>query len=168
MKIESARYEGGELKLATTDPEARRFVYQFKAGEYELVKAKKKRSLDANAYAWVLMDKLAEVMRIPKEEIYRNTVRNIGGNAEHYSGLNESIDKLASVWERKGLGWQAEKYPSDTEGYTNVILYYGSSSYDVTQMSRLIDNLVEDCRALDIETLPPDRLNSMLEAWDAK
>ena len=33
MKIEKARYEGGELILKTGSPEAKRFVYKFKAGE---------------------------------------------------------------------------------------------------------------------------------------
>ena len=34
----------------------------------ELKKWYKKRSLDANAYAWVLIGKLQEVLNIPKEE----------------------------------------------------------------------------------------------------
>ena len=45
--------------------------------------------------------------------------------------------------------------------------YHGSSTYDTQQMSRLIDNLVQDCKALDIETLTPDKLALLKEAWDA-
>ena len=47
----------------------------------------------------------------------------------------------------------------------NVTLYYGSSTYDTEQMSRLIDNVVQDCKALDIETETPERLAMMMEAW---
>ena len=48
----------------------------------------------------------------------------------------------------------------------NVVLYYGSSTFDTQQMSRLIDGLVQDCRALGLETLPPDKLALLKEAWD--
>ena len=51
----------------------------------------------------------------------------------------------------------------------NVTLYYGSSTYDTKQMSRLIDNIVQDCQAVGIETLTPDKLALLLEEWgDAK
>ena len=50
----------------------------------ELKQYKKHRSPDANAYAWVLMDRLAEKTGVSKEEIYRESVKNIGGNAYIY------------------------------------------------------------------------------------
>jgi len=40
--------------------------------------------------------------------------------------------------------------------------------YDVQQMSILIERLVQDCKALEIETLPPEKLAGMLEAWDGR
>ena len=82
MKLESARYEGGELIFSTTDPEARRVAYKFKAGEYELVRRKPRRSLDANAYAWALIDKLAAATNLSKVEVYREAIRDIGGVSE--------------------------------------------------------------------------------------
>lgn len=167
MRIDAARYAGGELILTTSGPEALRLALSFKPGDYEIKKRKAKRSLDANAYAWVLMDKLAQATHIPKTEIYRNAIREIGGVSEHYSGSAKAIEKLCEEWKKKGLGWQADIFPSQFEGCSNAVLYYGSSVYDSKQMSRLIDNLIEDCRALDIETMPPDKLNAMLEAWDA-
>lgn len=45
MKIESARIMGNDLILTASIPDARRFVYGFKPGEYEISPAKKKRSL---------------------------------------------------------------------------------------------------------------------------
>ena len=41
--------------------------------------AHQRRSLDANAYAWVLIDKLAEELGITKTEVYQELIRNIGG-----------------------------------------------------------------------------------------
>lgn len=39
-----------------------------------------------------------------------------------------------------------------------MLLYYGSSTYDGAQMARLIDNIVQDCKAVGIETMTPDEL----------
>lgn len=165
MRVEAAAYEGGNLVLKTADAAARRFVFGFQAGEYELVKTKKRRSLDANAYAWVLVDKIASAIRLPKEEVYQNAIKGIGGVSDIVCVKDEAVVKLRQNWSKNGLGWQTETMPSKIAGCTNVVLYYGSSSYDVKQMSALIDRLIEDARALDIETMPPDRLEALLSAW---
>lgn len=164
--------EGKAILALRTDErnEARDVYLQLHGEEVDATfkKHRKKRSLDANAYAWVLMDKLAFATGLPKEEIYRSAIKEIGGNTETVCVLADAADKLCTAWARNGLGWQTETVPSKLGGCVNVILYYGSSTYDTRQMSRLIDGLIEDCRALHIETLPPDKLNSLLEAWDAK
>jgi hypothetical protein len=43
--------------------------------------------------------------------------------------------------------------------------YYGSSTYNTKQMSRLIDAIVEDCKEMDIETLTPRELDAMKSRW---
>lgn len=128
---------------------------------------RKGRSLDANAYCWVLLDKLAEKLSIPKTEIYRRYIREIGGNSETVCVLEKAADKLCEGWEHNGIGWQAERIPSKIEGCVNVVLYYGSSTYDTKQMSRLIDMVVQDCKSFGIETLTPQELDRMKDRWDA-
>ena len=168
MRITAAEWRAGKLTLTTSDPEAVRFAYGFEEGDYSLSKAKKRRSLDANAYCWVLIGKLAEAMHLGREEIYRNAIRDIGGNSETVCIQAKGLDTLVRCWEANGLGWQAEEFPSKVKGCVNVTLYYGSSVYDTRQMSLLIDRLVQDCKALGIETLPPEKLESMMEAWDGR
>lgn len=131
----------------------------------EVKKWREKRSLDANAYAWVLMDKLAAQTGIEKTLWYRSCIHEIGGNSETVCVVNAAVDKLRDGWEHNGLGWQTETLPSKLEGCTNVVLYYGSSTYDTAQMSRLIDLLVQECRQQGIETLPPHKLAALVEEW---
>lgn len=165
MQITGCRIAGDELILTTTDPKARRLAYDFQAGDYELVRQKKKRSLDANAYFFVLADKLAEKLNIPKEDIYRNCIKEIGGVSDVVCVRNDAVEKLCEGWRHNGLGWQTDTFPSKIEGCTNVILYYGSSTYDTEQMSRLINNIVEDCKIQGIETRTPDEIADMLSLW---
>jgi hypothetical protein len=129
-------------------------------------KKNKKRSLDSNAYFWILVDKLSQRLNLPKEEIYRNAIRNIGGVSEIVCVQNKAVEKLCQGWQKMGIGWQTDTMPSKIDGCTNVILYYGSSTYDQKQMTSLIDNIVQDCKAVGIETLTPTELARLTEGWN--
>nr|DAH56515.1 MAG TPA: NinB protein [Caudoviricetes sp.] len=147
---------------------ARKILDELKAGkdyDVEIKEHREKRSLDANAYFWVLVDRLAEKTRIPKTDIYRSYIREIGGNHEMVCVIDSAVDKLRRGWEHNGLGWQTDTMPSKIPNCTNVILYYGSSTYNTRQMSHLIDMAVQDCVDQGIETLPPEKLAGMMEEW---
>ena len=127
-----------------------------------------KRSLDANAYFFVLADKLAEKLNYTKLDVYSEYIKHIGGNSETVCVKTEAVERLCKGWSSNGIGWITETFPSKIEGCTNVILYYGSSSYDSAQMSRLIDNIVQDCKTFGIETATPDELSRMKSLWEGK
>lgn len=129
---------------------------------------KKKRSLDANAYAWVLIGKIAEKTNVAKHEVYRATIREIGGNSDTVCIQDHAVEQLCAGWQRNGIGWITDTMPSKIEGCTNVILYYGSSTYDSEQMARLTSLLKQDCEALGIETKSQAELDSLLESWEEK
>ena len=126
---------------------------------------KKKRSLDANAYCWTLIGKIAEKTNVPKTEVYMDYIREMGGNYDVVCIKTEAAPSLRRAWESNGIGWQTEIQGSKLKGCTNVFLYYGSSSFDVQQMSRLIDLIVQDCYALGIETKSQAEIDSLLGAW---
>ena len=132
----------------------------------ELKKWYKKRSLDANAYAWVLIGKLQEVLNIPKEDIYRDAVQYVG-NYEVVPIKNEAVEKFRNAWSSNGLGWITETTKSKLEGFTNVLAYYGSSVYNTKEMSRLIDLIVEECKQFNIEVKPKSEIDSLLKEWDS-
>lgn len=67
-----------------------------KAYDVEIKEHREKRSLDANAYFWVLVDRLAEKLRIPKTDIYRSYIREIGGNHEVVCVADSAVEKLRS------------------------------------------------------------------------
>ena len=127
-----------------------------------------KRSLDANAYFFVLADKLAEKLNTTKEEVYRNAIREIGGVSETVCVKNQAVERLCEGWSSNGLGWSTDTFPSKIPGCTNVILYYGSSTYDSAQMHRLISNIIQDCEAVGVETKTPDEIAHMLALWGEK
>lgn len=126
---------------------------------------RQRRSLDANAYCWVLIDKIAESFGESKESVYRQYITNIGGNSEVVCVKNNAVERLCQGWQRNGLGWQTETFESKIEGCTNVTLYYGSSVYDSAQMARLLDLIVQDCKQLGIPTETPNEIARLKSMW---
>lgn len=131
----------------------------------EIKPYRERRSLDANAYFWVLCSKLADKVRLTKEQVYRECIRDIGGNSEIVCVRNDAVNKLRDGWQRNGLGWITDVFPSKLEGCTNVELYYGSSTYDTKQMSDLISIVVDACKENGIETMTPSELALLVERW---
>lgn len=163
----SMTFTGKQRLTFELDGDFREQYDQLKDGDVELTvkRFRQKRSLDANALAWVTIDKIAQRMRLPKVEVYRDHIRHIGGVSETVCVQDRAVDKLTEAWSKNGIGWQAETFPSKIPGCTNVTLYYGSSTYDTAQMSALIDSLMQTCKTLGIETMPEEQLQSLMEAY---
>ena len=130
-------------------------------------KYRKKRSLDANAYAWVLIGKIAEEMNLTNTDVYLKIIRE-SGIYDVLPVKNEAVDRFIVAWEGNGLGWICETFPSKIDGYTNIRAFYGSSAYNTKEMSRLIDNIVTECHELGIETMEQNELNSLISEWGGK
>lgn len=131
----------------------------------EIKEKKKKRSLDANAYFWVLAHKIAEKTIVTVTDVYRSYIREIGGNNTVVCVQNKAVDAFCLAWSSHGIGWITEQMPSKLENCTNVICYYGSSTYDTIQMSRLIGLAIQDCKEYGIEYLTPREIGELLAAW---
>lgn len=137
--------------------------------DIEVKEHRNKRSLDANAYAWVLINKLADVMRIPPTEVYRQAIQDISGNSEILPVKEEAVEQFKLAWSHNGIGWLCRDMgKSKLPGYRNLMVYYGSSVYSSKQMNALIDVLQQDCKALDIEVLPPEKLSLLMDEWGGR
>lgn len=135
-------------------------------------KRRRKRSLDANDYLWVLCTKIAEKLQdgrtmVTKEDVYRKHIEAVGV-FEPMAIEEEAVDRFLEVWSRNGIGWFAKVVDSKLNGCKKVFVYYGSSMYNTKEMSRLIDSVIEDARTLGIETMPPKELESLLNEWGKK
>ncbi|AUO19900.1 hypothetical protein [Monoglobus pectinilyticus] len=161
-KLTLAVNEKNDLKLAYDE------LSQCKLLDIELKKHRKKRSLNANAYLWVLCGKLADKIGVDKESVYRQHILN--ANVYRVAEINESAaDTLIKGWQMNGVGWIAERVDeSNKDGFVIVNLYYGSSTYNTKQMSRLLDSVIEDCREQGIQTITPDEISKLKSLWEAE
>lgn len=149
--------------------QARQFTQTKKEKLYtaELKEYRPSRSLDANAYMWALCEQLSEKLGIDKEDIYRRAVRE-SGLSKDLQLSNEAAPTMQAAWERQGIGWFSKKVDGVDENNSLIRFYYGSSCYNSKQMARLIDNIVQECHAQDIETLTPSERALLCDQWEGK
>lgn len=134
--------------------------------DIEIKQHRKRRSLDANAYMWVMLQKIADVLstdknRIDKWDVYLQMLSDYGVFT-HIIVKPEAVERVKEEWRTvKVLG------PVSVNGQTGIQIqcYYGSHSYDTKEMTRLIDGVITECKELDIETLPPNEIERMKQEW---
>ena len=162
-----AEADAAWLMLRVNLREATAFCGSMKPGTAyaaELKEHRGKRSLDANIYAWLLLGKLAVKLGLPKEAVYREMIRDVGDNFEVLPIRNDAVEKWIKNWQSKGIGWVCDvDGASRLDGYTRVISYYGSSTYDSRQMSALINLIVQECQEQGIETMTPAELALLMD-----
>lgn len=163
--------KGAEIILHTPDMDAAKALMdkyaEGKVYTAEIKEKRARRSLDANAYAWVLLGKIAGDRNLKKTEAYREYIKEMSAY-EIVPIRAEAVGKWISNWEQKGLGWLCDDMGGcrNTEGYRNIKCYFGSSTFDSKEMSHFIDMIVADCKELGIETATPGELARLKQAWD--
>lgn len=114
----------------------------------------KKRTKSQNALLWELCGQLATQIRSTPIEVYRTLIREVGNNFEAISLPTEHAKHFIDVWGQNGIGYICD-IVGEVQGMTDIICYYGSSSYDRVQMSALIDLLMQECEEFGIDTTNP-------------
>lgn len=160
MQLTSVRVAGDELILKSPDyGEIRRFAYNFQAGNYEIERKRKKRSLDANALCWKLCTEIANVLRADKDSIYIDMLKKYGQSdiISVLSGVD--VKGYFKYYDVFGKG-----YVKDKE-FTHYKVYKGSSEYDTREMSILLDGIISEAKALDIEVISEREKSLLLMEW---
>lgn len=118
----------------------------------EISKPKRKRTLDQNAYLWVLCSRIAEKIGSTKEEVYRGFVK-AKGQFDILCIQDKAVERFVSNWSAKGIGWFCETDTSKIDGCTNVLTYYGTSVYSTAEMALVLDEVTTECKNLNISTI---------------
>ena len=117
---------------------------------------REKRSLDANAYAWVLMQKIAEAIHTDKWFVYLMMLERYSPVFTHIIVRPEAVERVMGEWRTvKVLG------PIQVNGSSGIQLqcYFGSSTFDSKEMSSFIDGIVSECKEMGIEPCRRMKLN---------
>ena len=166
------RTQGGEWVVSyTTTADPRQLFDELKDKEVnvEIKKASKKRSKTANDFCWAMCTDIGNAIRppIPKEEVYRRAIRDVG----RYSMMlmeEKAVETFQKIWGGRGIGWFAEVVDDSKKnpGCKIVFAYYGTSTYDVQEMSRVLDYLKQDMDSMGLKIpVSKEEEERMMAAW---
>lgn len=160
----------GDLKVILTAPRtsAKQFdnLPQGKDLAVEIKQYRKRRSLDANAFLWVLCDQIAQKIDASKEDVYRRFIKEYG-TFEIVPIKAKAVESFKDKWGKNGLGWFCEDMDGcKLEGYKRIMVYFGSSSYNTQEMTRVLNQVVEEAKSLGISTMTPAEIESLCKAYN--
>lgn len=156
--------------LVQNRPAVQQFVATKKDKLYsaELKEYRERRSLDANAYAWLLIGKLADALTLEasgataynKDDVYRLMLKRYGQGGV-VKIPNSQVDNFRRAWKYN------EKHESlpDEEKAQYFRFWVGSSEYNTQEMAIFINGIVSECKEQGIETATPEELARMKEEW---
>lgn len=153
--------------LKVNEPaQARRFVLEMEKKVYQLVikLCRKKRSNDANALYWEMCGQLARATNDTTDNIYLRHIRDIA-NYDTLCMLTEAVPDFERRWKSNHKGRIIETRESKIPGCTTVLAYYGSSDFDTREMSRLIDNCLQDCETAGVEVMSEREISLLKDGW---
>lgn len=129
---------------------------------FEVKAYRQKRSLNANAYAWSLINEIANKLRTSKDEVYLEMLKRYG-QSKIISVLSEiDISRFVKYYEEIGKGHVEGKE------FTHYRCFIGSSEYDSREMAILIDGIIDEAEALGIDTLPTTAVERMKALWQGQ
>lgn len=127
-----------------------------------------KRSLNANSYFHVLVDKIAKVLHVGADEVKTRMVLEYGTIAkeggEHLIVALPKSAKAEAYYPY--VKWIGDFIAKNGQRYSQYLFYKQTHTLDKAEMKRLIDGVIYEAKELGIETRTPDELASLIENWE--
>ena len=121
---------------------------------------REKRSLNANAYAWTLIGKIADAVRAGKDEIYLKLLKRYGQSEIVSVRSHIPVENYFKYFEAAG------ESKLNGKDFTHYRVYKGSSEFDTREMSIFIDGVVSEAKDLGIQTETPNQIAEMKARWE--
>ena len=118
----------------------------------EIKQEKHSRTLTQNSYLWVMVNQLANVMRIDKQMCYLQILGLYGQREQHI--LSVRSDAVSTLYKAlQNYCMIVGTRIIEEEVYKDIAILIGSSEYDTRQMAILLDGVIGECKENGIETL---------------
>lgn len=152
------------LKSRTDISELKDIIANGKELTVEIKQYRQKRSLDANSYCWVLISKIADLLRISKDEVYIDMLTKYGQREPKLvSVITEAVDVVKRATNNHCV--VVGESELNDKIFCHLAILIGSSQYDSRQMAILIDGVILEAKDLGIDTLTESEKNLLLEDW---
>lgn len=156
-----------QITFSVNEPSAISTVNDIQSCEKLSVKAvrfREKRSLDANALLWLCLSKIADAMTPPadKWDIYLLMLKRYG-KFTHICVKPNVVDAVKSQWRESEVIGEVN---INGQKAVQMLCYFGSSTYDTKEFSKLLDGVISEMQEMGLETPASEEMQRALEQWE--
>ena len=160
-------YMSGQLQItfAINEPSAAQAVNDIKDCEKLSIRAvqfRAKRSLDANALLWLCLGRIADALRADKWDIYLQMLKRYG-KYTYICVKPNVVDAVKAQWRECEVIGEVD---INGQKAVQMLCYFGSSTYDTKEFSRLLDGVISEMQEMKLETPIPADIRRALEQWE--
>lgn len=123
---------------------------------------REKRSLDANGLLWSCLDKIAASLRTDKWEVYLLMLKRYG-KFTYLIVPTHAVEATQAMWRESEVVGEI-----DVNGRkaTQILCYFGSSTYDTAEFSRLLDGVIDEMKQMGLKTPEQEETDRILAEWE--
>ena len=129
--------------------------------QVEIDVKRKKRSLNANAYLWTLLGKMADVLKTDKDSLYIEMLSRYGVFT-HIVVKPHAVERVKQEWRTvRELG----QVTINGQQGIQLQCYFGSHCYNSKEFSVLLDGVIDEAKAINVEVISEADKQLMLQEW---
>ena len=123
-----------------------------------------KRSLSANGLMWLCLGQIAVALKTDKWDVYLTMLKRYGRYT--YIAVREhAVEALKKQWRECEVVGEVEV---NGQKAVQVLCYYGSSTYNSKEFSRLLDGIISEMQEMGLPTPMPEDIRVAIERLEKK
>ena len=127
-------------------------------------KWREKRSLNANGLLWACLDKIASALNTDKWQVYLMMLKRYG-KFTYLIVPKGAAEKTKEMWrESEEVG----DIVVNGRTATQMLCYFGSSTYDTKEFSKLLNGVISEMKEMGLETPMDEDLYRALREWECR
>lgn len=122
---------------------------------FEIKENSKHRTLTQNAYAWSLINELANKLNISKEDMYLKMLKDFGQST--ILSIKQEVDISGFFKYYEIIG------ESELNGkiFCHYKIFKGSSQFDTKEMTVFLNGIIQECESVGIPTLTEEQIKKL-------
>jgi hypothetical protein len=122
---------------------------------FEIKENSKHRTLTQNAYAWSLINELANKLNISKEDMYLKMLKDYGQST--ILSIKQELDISGFFKYYEIIG------ESELNGkiFTHIKVFKGSSQFNTKEMTVFLNGIIQECESVGIPTLTEEQIKKL-------
>ena len=122
---------------------------------FEIKENSKHRTLTQNAYAWSLINELANKLNISKEDMYLKMLKDYGQST--ILSIKQEVDISGFFKYYEIIG------ESELNGkiFTHIKVFKGSSQFNTKEMTVFLNGIIQECESVGIPTLTEEQIKKL-------